>query len=166
MCQVLSLQDMCGRFQGGAASPKRIILNRVNTSHKNKIKNKTRYYFFNRVVFGCQVFEDVLSKNEDAVPCTCIPAVRLDLFNIHNVLIFMHFYCVKLLCVTASITLYCNLYHGDEITEGVYYYLNVKRHFLIQQNKTYKCFYKPILITRTIGFDITLTNNEATLKQR
>ena len=38
--------------------------------------------------------------------------------------------------------------------------------FLIYQNKTNQYIYKSTLITCPIGFDIALTNVEATLKQR
>ena len=38
--------------------------------------------------------------------------------------------------------------------------------FYHYKNKNYSCNYKSVIITSPIGFDIVLTNDEATLKQR
>ena len=47
-----------------------------------------------------------------------------------------------------------------------YWLIYCKKHFFIQQNKTYQYIYKSILITRQTRFGIDLTSTEATLKLR
>ena len=66
------------------------------------------------------------------------------------------------LCITICITVR-KLFDISLVVELLIY---SKKCFLIQQNKNYSSICKSIIITSPIGFNITLTNVDARLKQR